>query len=466
MHMPASAMRGIRRQLQYIKGPMLEQCREYIRKHALLQEGQSALLAVSGGPDSMVMTHLFSRMSYPFALAHCNFQLRGKDSDADEELIRQVARERGLEFFCRRFDTLAYARKHRLSVQMAARELRYDWLEELRTKKGFDAVATAHHLDDSIETLLINLLRGTGIDGLKGIPRKKGKVIRPVLFTTRKQIEEYVQTHGVDFRHDATNREEHYARNRLRHSVIPLLKGLNPSLEAVMGGFFNRMEDVSTIYQEAVSAHIDACMRQQGEERHISMEVLLGFPYSETLLYEIVKDFGFSPGQCHDIHKSMQAQAGKLFYSNSHGLLRDRDHLIIFPIVDADETDSYEIPATSRGLRSKTGSLRFDSGGMAPGTPLPDGPHHLMADSDKLDFPLELRRWKAGDTMIPLGMKGRKKVSDLLTEQKIPLHQKKQVMVLTSAGQIVWIVGIRADERFKITPKTKTHFTAIFQKAL
>ncbi len=445
---------------------------KYIQQHRLITDGSRVLLAVSGGMDSMVMTELFRQSAWPFAILHCNFKLRGSDADRDQQLVKETAKRLDVPFFVQAFDTEAEARKSGESIQMAARRLRYEWMEKVRSEHGYQAIATAHHHDDAIETLLINITRGTGISGLKSIPKKAGHIIRPLLFASREEIAAYCHESGLSYREDLSNKETKYARNKIRHEVLPALKELNPSISSTMARFFERMAATDDIYAEMISQQKQQCTRKDGNQLLISLPGIRALPWPSVFLYEMIREYGFSESQCADLIDDPHAQPGKSVHSDTHSALIDRTEIIVYP------TDAYpdrktsatafayvDAPTETRA-GDKTGStatwgeqvFHFHSGEMEQHIDLPDGPHALMADLDKLSFPLVLRQWKAGDTLVPLGMKGTKKVSDLLTDVKMPLHKKKKVLVLTTAkNEIIWVVGVRADDRFKITPGTKRY---------
>ena len=431
----------------------------HIRQHKLLLKAHKALLAVSGGMDSMAMAELFRASSYPFAIAHCNFQLRGQDSEDDQAFVEQQAEALGVDCYTARFDTEAYARQHKLSVQMAARKLRYDWLEETRKQTGCDAIATGHHLDDALETLLINLSRGTGIDGIKGIPRKNRKVIRPLLFTGREEIARFIHEQKIPYREDHSNQETKYLRNKIRHQVLPLLKEINPELSVTIDEFFSRMQAASDFYHIKVEQARKACVHQSGKETHILLRPLFHFAHPDILLYEFLKDFGYTPATCRDIFKKIKVQAGREFSSASHHLLKDREKLIIYPAEENEaQVNAHLIRAGDKSLQLGKQHFTFRAANIEEMSKLPTDPHILTVDLDKLEFPLILRPWQPGDKMIPLGMNGHKKVSDLLTEAKVPRHQKEEILVLTSEDRIVWVAGIRPSEEFKVTENTSSFF--------
>jgi tRNA(Ile)-lysidine synthase len=436
---------------------------EFIRNHGLVQPGQRVLLAVSGGMDSMAMAHLFHLSDFPVALAHCNFSLRGGEAESDQQLVAELGKKLGLPFYHVVFDTIAHANKRGISIQMAARELRYDWLEEIRLQEGYDLVATAHHLDDAIETLFINLARGAGVSGLAGIPVKNGIVVRPLLFASREEIEAFVRENGIAYREDASNAEEKYQRNRIRQRMIPVLRELNPSLTETMRDFFSRMESAGTIYREAVARARTACMDEHEGEARIRISDLLSLGHPTAYLFEWLRDFGFTPGMCREVFAGIGGQPGGKFHSESHLLVRDRDHLIITPLDALPGKEAIRPvmvnPGTSKA-RIAGLTFSFSTGMQKKGAGITKDPRTLTADLDKLDFPMEIRPWKNGDRLIPFGMKGHKKLSDLLIDHKVPIHEKDRVLVLISSGQIVWVAGIRSDDRYKIDQDTKRYFRA------
>jgi len=431
----------------------------HIRQHKLLLKAQKVLLAVSGGMDSMAMAELFRASPYPFAIAHCNFQLRGRESEKDQAFVEQQAVALGVDCYTERFDTENYAQQHKLSIQMAARELRYDWLEEMRQRTGSDAIATGHHLDDAIETLLINMSRGTGVEGLKGIPRKNQNVIRPMLFTGREEIADFVSELNLPYREDHSNKETKYLRNKIRHQVLPVLKEINPELCGTIDEFFSRMHAAATFYHLKVDQAREACVQQSGKETHILLRPLLHLAHPDILLYEFLKDFGFTPATCRDIFKKIRVQPGREFTSATHHLLKDREKLIIYPADEhAGPVRAREVDAGDKALQSGKQHFTFRAGHIEEISKLPTDPHVLTADLDKLEFPLLLRPWQAGDKIVPLGMKGHKKVSDLLTEEKVPRHKKEDIQVLVSEDRIVWVAGIRPSEEFKVTENTSSFY--------
>jgi tRNA(Ile)-lysidine synthase len=432
---------------------------EFIHRQKLVTTRQQVLLAVSGGMDSMVMTQLFKDTGIRFVMAHCNFMLRPGDAELDQQLVQQTAAKLEVAFFTRTFNTLQYSHEKKLSAQMAARELRYAWLDEIRTANGFDLVATAHHLDDSIETLIINLARGTGLRGLKGIPVKNGPVIRPLLFATRDEIAGYARSQNISYREDLSNLEEKYQRNRIRHQLIPVLKELNPDLHNTIERFFQNMSATGIVLDNALEQARKHCVEELEGEYHISTKALEKLPQPDYFLFEWLQPLGFSAAVCREITENIHGQAGAQFYSPTHGVLRDREKLIVFPLSKRPAQTEISLDAVPRKIHFGGKTFTFDQSTKPEQLNWPSDNNSVFLDADKLKFPLLLRFCKPGDHFIPLGMTGKKKLSDFFTDIKMPRNQKQQVMVLISAGQIAWVAGHRPDERFKITKNTKTVFS-------
>ncbi len=433
----------------------------FIEQNHLLKKGDKVLLAISGGVDSMVMAYLFDLSAIPFGIAHCNFQLRGEDSDHDEAFVRNASETFHVPFFSKRFQTVEYAKQEKQSIQMAARTMRYEWLEQIRTKNSFQWVATAHHLDDCIETLFLNISRGTGISGLTGIPKKNKKVIRPLLFANKEEINDFARKDKISFREDRSNLESSYKRNKIRHQLIPLLQELNPSFPNNMKEFFSHMKATEKLYHTTLDQFKKACLRYQQNETHIISKELLKLPHPETVLFEIIKDFNFHPSQTRDVFNAISGQPGKQFFSETHELIKDRDNLIITSLKEKNKPETFSVFPDTKEIRMGQHCFQFKTGEMKPGHELPRDANSFLADIDKLHFPLKLRFWKSGDYIIPLGMKGRKKISDLLTNEKIPVHRKREFPVLISGQEVVWVPELRASEKTKITKNTKNYFFAI-----
>ncbi|WP_417860497.1 tRNA lysidine(34) synthetase TilS [Winogradskyella sediminis] len=417
---------------------------------SILKEGK-LLIAISGGIDSVVLAHLCSQMELQFSLAHCNFNLRAEESQKDEAFVVSLAEELGVEVFIQHFDTEVYAKAHKCSIQMAARELRYDWFKELAKQLKFDYILTAHHADDNLETFLINFTRGTGLNGLTGIPMVNNNIVRPLLPFSRRQIETFVKDHKITWREDASNASRKYLRNKLRHDVVPILKEINPQLLDSFQNTLQHLNDTAVIVEEQLSAF---------KKQAIVSEDHLGTTYKiaafkavknqRAYLFEIFKNYGFT--EWNDVEDLLEAQSGKLVKSNSHRLIKHRDHLILTTLYHSEQNQkSILINDAVREIETPIGKLSFNRVEA-----LSDVSNTtIFVDKATLKFPLELRLWKAGDVLHPKGMTGKKKVSKYLKDEKVSLLEKEHTWVICSENKIVWLIGKRADERFKVTKHTK-----------
>ncbi len=434
---------------------MLKAFRDFIRREKLFSYHDRILLAVSGGVDSAVMCDLFRRAGFRLGIAHCNFMLRGKESEDDEKFVRLLAKKYGVPFFGKKFKTADYAQQEGCSVQMAARQLRYEWLEETRNKNKFSFIATAHHGNDSVETLILNLVRGTGIAGLHGILPWRGHIIRPLLFAGREEIECYARESNIAFREDSSNSSGKYLRNKIRHEVIPVLKEINPSLEETFQRNIERIREAEKIFKIFIEEQRKRLVITEKNRSLISLEALKAAEPLQTILFEILRPFGFNEKQVRDVVQALPGIAGKKFYSSSFRLLKDRKHLIIEPAGKGKEKSAvYAINKNTDVLDA--GDTRFFFAHKAPpfAGKISKDARTACLDGALLKFPLMLRKWKPGDSFYPLGMKKRKKISDFFIDSKISLGEKEKVWILTTGKEIVWVAGQRIDERFKITPKT------------
>jgi tRNA(Ile)-lysidine synthase len=431
---------------------MLEAFLANLKREIRFRPEEKILLAVSGGLDSAVMAELFHQAGFSFAIAHCNFHLRGQESDRDEEFVRSLAAECGVRLFVEHFNTTSFARKNKLSIQVAARNLRYDWFEKVLSEEGYDYIATAHHLDDQIETFFINLSRGTGIAGLHGILPKQGRIIRPLLFATRAELEKYARENQVRSVEDSSNRSLKYTRNRIRHRIIPEFEKLNPSFREAMQETIYKIRDAEDIFNDIVAKEKKRLLALAETGWKIEIAELMKLSPARTWLYALLSDFDFTPAVVGDILSSLEEQPGKLFHSPTHRLVKDRDFLLISPHLEADPDSRFEVyPDSVEDLPVR---LEFQ---MIPGKPsdLRTGSETIFLDHDKLQLPLTIRRWREGDHFIPFGMKHRKKLSNFFIDMKFSLIQKENTWLLCSGEDIVWIVGVRPDERFKVTDETK-----------
>ncbi len=439
---------------------MQERFLGFIRKHALISAEDKVLLAVSGGVDSMVLMHLFYQTKLPFSVAHCNFGLREEASDADELLVRNSAKNLNLAFFNKSFDTRAYAEANGVSIQMAARDLRYQWFQKLAAEEGYSLIATAHHLEDSFETVVHNLTRGTSISGLRGIKPQNGRVIRPLLDFTKKELRDYAVYHDLEWREDASNEETYYKRNFIRHKVTPQLTELNPDLLNTFRDTASRNAEVEAFFLGEMDKLRLTALRQTETITYLAKSKVSG-PY---VLEHLLKPFGFNYRQCQEMIEAFSEHSGRQFISKTHRLIVDRDDLVIDLRELADFEEQLIAKATGTEVRVGQAIYVLKHSTTQPGKDELNERNALL-DMDKLDFPLKVRCWQEGDQFQPLGMKGKKKLSDFMIDRKIPVNLKRHIRVLESAGEIVWVVGLRIDDRFKVTPATKNIFSLIQKEA-
>jgi tRNA(Ile)-lysidine synthase len=429
---------------------VVDQLKRYIQEKNLFTRHDRVLIAVSGGLDSMVLFHLMKQLEVEIAVAHCNFQLRGNESDQDEAFVREHGEKWRIPFFCKRFETNNYATENKISIQMAARELRYAWFDELMEGKGFTKLATAHHFNDSIETMILNWTRGGGIEGLRGIPAKRGNIIRPLLFATREEINNYAAEHAITWREDISNLTDDYQRNFIRHQVVPLLKRLNVSLEHTIRESAIRMEDEWAFYQKSVADWKALFLKMEGGVIKINKAGFVQPAHGASLLWQTIRSVGFSYHQCQDALEIRDHQPGKQFLSATHKLVVDRENFI----VTQREDDWTEIIIHHVQHQVTLGPWVLEIN-VATEIKSSDSLSIAVVDADKLEFPLRWRKWKAGDMFFPLGMNHHKKISDFLIDRKISMGEKDSVTVLESAGEIVWVAGHRIDNRFKLTADTQ-----------
>lgn len=439
---------------------MLNSFNTYIKKEKLFSKTDNTLLTVSGGIDSVVMCELFHQAGYKFGIAHCNFQLRGDESEGDENFVEELAEKYGVQFHSVSFDTSAFAKKNKLSIQLAARKLRYEWFEEIRTQFDYSFIATAHHQDDSIETFFINLIRGTGIAGLHGILPKQNTIIRPLLFTNKDQIEVFAKKNKLKFREDSSNASDKYLRNKIRHQLVPLLKELNPNISQTISEDIQRLSDTEKIYKKEIENKRSKIIKEDKNEIQISIKELKKLNPIEPYLFEFLYPFGFNSTMVDEIIESLNGQSGKQFFSATHWLIKDRDFLLIESRRKTQESrqkkeQDYSIKKGQKNLIADELKLKLKTIVKTPNYKLQTKNLTANIDLDKLQFPLEIRKWKKGDTFHPLGMKGQKKLSNFFIDKKVSISEKENTWLLTSKNQIVWVIGLRLDERFKVTDKTK-----------
>tara|TARA_R110002049_G_scaffold248695_4_gene423165 strand:+ start:1252 stop:2562 length:1311 start_codon:yes stop_codon:yes gene_type:complete len=428
---------------------MFEQFKQHLESRLPFLKKSKLLIAISGGIDSVVLTHLCHKLRLNVALAHCNFNLRGDESDADETFVLELAENLDLEVFIQNFDTNLYAKEHKRSIQMAARELRYNWFEELAEQLKFDYTLTAHHADDNLETFLINFTRGTGLEGLTGIPEVNGKFVRPLLPFSSLDIENFAKENNIKWRDDSSNKSVKYLRNKLRHEVVPILKEINPGLLQSFQSTLNNLNDSSSIVADSIDAFLNKTIENIGDtEVRFKISEFKKLNNPKAYLYEVFKEFGFT--EWSDVLDLLDAQPGKQVLSNSYRLIKDRDYLLLSKInMDAD--NEILIAENTRKLKTPFGILFFDQADAV----LEKMKNVIYVDNDKLQFPLKLRKKVQGDVFYPLGMTGKKKLSKYFKDEKLSLLDKENTWLLCSENDIVWVVNKRADNRFKVTENTK-----------
>ena len=422
----------------------------------MFQPEQKVLLAVSGGIDSMAMAHLFRKSKFNFSIAHCNFQLRGKESDDDQLFVEGMAETFLVPFYLKSFKTEEYAKKHGISIQMSARYLRRAWFDELIKNEGFDIIATAHQLNDSLETVLFNLTKGTGISGLKGILPKKEKCIRPMMFASREMIFDYVKSNNIDWREDKSNSSIKYHRNLIRHKVITELKKINPKLEETFSQSLAKIAASERIYKSVINQQKEKLLVKTNQGFNIDKDQLKSVEEIRIILFEILDEFGFNFHQANDILLGLDRQPGKFFYSYAYQLVVDRQFLYISKIKENKFSEAF-VEINTRHIDVFRNKLIFEKVDVEK-VEFNENRKIVFLDFEKLEFPLTIRKWKHGDRFQPLGMKHKKKLSDFMIDEKIPLNLKEHVLALISGDNIVWVIGHRIDDRYKITRQTKTAY--------
>ncbi len=438
---------------------------QFIKKEKLLSPGNRVLLAVSGGVDSVVMAYLFHKQGINFSIAHCNFKLRNKESSIDEEFVRNLAKNFSTPFYYTSFNTKEEAKAFGDSVQMTARKLRYDWLETIRYDKGYDKIATAHHHDDNIETTIINLLRGTGIYGLTGIPLINDNIIRPLLFASKEEIEFFAKKHNIKYREDSSNKENKYTRNILRNKVIPVFEEINPDFRNSFKQFYQNIKLPQENFKEYIDNIKKKLLLKKNDRFFIPINELKKHNELHTILFELLKKYGFNIQTIGDIIDSLDKQPGKEFHSKEYSIVKDRENLIVYKITKNNQRNIL-IDNKTKTHNIGTITLKTKTFELQEKIKFPNDENHAFLDYDKLKFPLTLRPWEEGDFFIPLGMVGKKKISDFLIDKKISLDKKKNVYVLCSDNNVVWIVGHRIDNRFKIDNSSKKCFNLFLQDNL
>jgi tRNA(Ile)-lysidine synthase len=432
---------------------MFSRFSQFIAENKLVKHDDSVLLAVSGGIDSMVMAHLFLQLGNKIGIAHCNFSLRAEESDKDELMVRDFAAKNNIPFHSIKFETKKYSSDNGISIQMAARELRYSWFEETRKNNGYDSIAVAHNLNDNVETILINITRGTGIAGLTGMETLNNNIIRPLLFASRRDIELYCNKNDIIYREDSSNSETKYTRNKIRHIVIPVLKEINPSLETTFTDMSVVFTEVENIVSDYISGIRQSIIIQNNFILSYSVVKLKHYLNNNTILYELFKPYNLNNQQLDDLKKIITGKTGGKIITSTHRIIKNRNEIII----SSEKHDSgilYSInnidDLKTVPLISSVTVVQTDRNFI-----IPTDSTSACLDYDKISYPLVVRRWNTGDFFYPLGMKNKKKLSNYFIDKKYSLLNKEDAVIIESDGKIVWIVGDRIDNRFRITDKTK-----------
>jgi tRNA(Ile)-lysidine synthase len=426
---------------------------DFIDQNNLFTHDCHILAAVSGGMDSVVMAHLLKSAGFNFGVAHCNFQLRGNESLNDQEFCNNLAGQLRVPFHTTSFDTLKYVEDQKISTQMAARELRYQWFEQVRQQSGYTVIALAHHQNDAIETILLNLTRGTGIAGLHGILPKNGPLVRPLLFLNRDEIQSIINENHLSYVEDSSNASVKYARNKIRLEVVPKLKELNPALEHTFENNLAHFRDLELFLEQQVAGLKKQLFIFNGDELHISLDEIKNLEPKRLLLFKLLQEYGFNESTVDDLISALDKHSGRIFESPGFQLLLDRGMLIL--------TKLNEHLQKQTAISRNDHEVNYDNYKLTilhDDSPLivKDNPMAVSIDADLLVYPLTLRSWQQGDHFYPLGMKATKKLSDFFIDQKVPLHKKKEIPLLVNGnGDILWIGGYRLDERYKVSKKTK-----------
>jgi len=422
---------------------------------------KNLLIAISGGIDSVVLTHLFHKLNFKISLAHCNFSLRGKESNEDEEFVKELGDKLQIPTYSIKFETEEYATEKGISTQMAARDLRYDWFQKIAKENNINYIITAHQKDDVLETFIINFTRGTGLDGLTGIPEIQGNIVRPFMIFSRNDILVYATKKKILWREDRTNSSIRYVRNKIRHKIVPVLKELNPNL---LETFYNTLENLKgsqQIVKDSIQHVKEKITKIHKNELHFSIDELKKLSNPKIYLFEILKEYGFT--EWNDVADLLDCQSGKQVFSKTHRLLKDREVLILSDRLKQEEIDFFEIPENTTEINEPI-ALKFETAIIPFDTKIHqnkvleelifDDKNTISIDFDNIKFPLILRKWQKGDFFFPIGLNGKKKVSKFFKDEKCSLLDKENTWLLYSKNEIVWVVGKRMDDRFKVTKST------------
>jgi tRNA(Ile)-lysidine synthase len=442
---------------------MIDRIKSYIQQHNLANSGTPILLAVSGGTDSMVLADVLLKLNYKIGIAHCNFGLRGNESDADEKFVQEYAASKNIPFYTTRFDVKQFKKENDASTQMAARTLRYEWFEKIRNENGYHVIAVAHHFDDQMETVFLNITKGTGIKGLTGMQPKNGFVIRPMLQISKKEILDYAGENKISFREDSSNTSDDYQRNHLRLNVVPQLQKINPSLHKNMSEFIARMNDYEFLVIEQLASIKKKCWSEKNGIVEIKQGFIRVHPAGRTILFYLLKDFGFNKDQTQNIFESINdvESSGKQFFSETHRLVIDRKSLLVVPVKMKRENYLLFEKIPNKIIFN---NYKIDCA-IVPVSEvnLKVSPRFAFFDIDKIEYPLLVRYYKTADYFYPMGLSkpktpgkaGKKKLSKYFKDEKFSLLDKENTPVLFSGEKLIWLVGHRIDDRYKITRSTK-----------
>jgi tRNA(Ile)-lysidine synthase len=419
---------------------MLQKLKNHIQQNFSFLQDKKLLVATSGGLDSMVLVHLFQKLNFNFALAHCNFQLRNLESDEDQKFVTNYSKQHNIPFFTTKFDTKKYSETYKLSTQVAARNLRYDWFNEILIQEKFDYIITAHHADDDVETFLIHISRGTGLEGLTGIPSQNGNIIRPMLPFSRKEIEIYASENQLQWREDSSNASDKYVRNKIRHHIVPVFKEINDSFLQSFQNTLEHLNQQQSLADDAVLLVYEKVVSEENQQLKINISALLQYNNYKAYLYQWLHKYGFTAWN--DVYDLIYSQSGKQIFSENYVLLKDREYLLL-----SQKTTDFETVVIHSVTENTNFPLNFSFCNTSNISN--QNKNIIFVEESKLQFPLTIRKWNSGDYFYPAGMQGKKKVSKYFKDEKFTLFQKQQAFILESNNKIVWIIGHRADERFK-----------------
>jgi tRNA(Ile)-lysidine synthase len=423
---------------------MLQKFKEHININFPFLKDKKLLLAISGGVDSVVLAHLFSELNFNISLAHCNFQLREKESDLDEGFVKLLSQKTANQIFTIKFDTEKFASKNKFSTQIAARELRYNWFQEIIKKHGFDYVLTAHHADDNLETFLINLTRGSGLDGFTGIPKINENIVRPLLAFSREEILAYAKTNTIDWREDASNATTKYIRNKIRHKVLPVLKEINPNLLETFAKTIENLQESKQIIEDKIADISSEVINSKNNVLKINIEKINQLSNPKAYLYQLLKEYSFT--EWNDVSNLLSAQSGKQIFSKTHRLIKDRAFLLLSKNVISNEKELFLIDESQSEITHPI-HLNFE----VVQQKFTENKQTIYVDKDLLKYPLIVRKWQNGDYLYPLGMQGKKKLSKYFKDEKLSLLEKENTWLLcNSENEIIWVLNYRQDNRFSL----------------